>query len=211
MKKNSVMIVDDSRVAQELFTLYIKGSDRYELVWTERSAEFAESFDRNSSIDLILMDILMDRGPNGLLAAEKIKAVRPDIKIIAVTSMVDGEWMKRARQIGIESFWYKEISKETILNIMDRTMAGESVYPDSVPKHDKSINGAFSEELTSSELKVLRLMTAGFSNAEIARKLNISEHTVKSHVHNMLEKTGCANRTLLAIQARVNGIAVNVE
>lgn len=58
---------------------------------------------------------------------------------------------------------------------------------------------------------MLRLMTAGMPNAEIARRLNISESTVKSHIHNMLEKTGCENRTVLAIEARISGIAINID
>ena len=135
MSEVRVMIVDDSRVAQDLFTLYINNSEKYKLVRTEKSADFAERFSRAELIDLILMDILMDKGANGLIAAEKIKSICPEIKIIAVTSMVDGELLKRARKIGIESFWFKEVSKETILDVMDRTMAGESVYPDCVPKH----------------------------------------------------------------------------
>ena len=211
MSEVRVMIVDDSRVAQDLFTLYINNSEKYELVRTEKSADFAERFSRAELIDLILMDILMDKGANGLIAAEKIKSICPEIKIIAVTSMVDGELLKRARKIGIESFWFKVVSKETILEVMDRTMAGESVYPDCVPKHNKKINHAFSDELTEGELKVLRLMTAGMSNSKIAKKLGISESTVKNHIHNMLEKTGCENRTILAIEARVSGIAVNID
>ena len=74
MSKVRVMIVDDSRVAQDLFTLYINNSERYELVRTEKSADFAKRFSRAEMVDLILMDILMDRGANGLIAAEKIKS-----------------------------------------------------------------------------------------------------------------------------------------
>lgn len=52
------------------------------------------------------------------------------MKIVAVTSMPEASWIERAREIGIESFWYKEVEKESILDVMDRTMAGESIYPD---------------------------------------------------------------------------------
>ena len=54
-------------------------------------------------------------------------------------------------------------------------------------------------------------MTTGVSNAAIAKKLNISESTVKNHIHHMLEKTGCESRTALAIQARVSGIVISTE
>ena len=88
-------------------------------------------------------------------------------------------------------------------------MKGESVYPDSTPKVKLGL--AFSNEFTERELEVLRIMITGVSNAAIARKLNISESTVKNHIHNMLEKTGCESRTELAIEARVSGIVVNIK
>lgn len=119
----------------------------------------------------------MSYGSNGLDAAARIKKNRPDVRIIAVTSMPEVSWMKKAREIGIESFWYKEVSKETILDVMDRTMKGESVYPDSMPK--VMLGLAHSDEFTERELEVLRIMITGVSNATIARKLNISESTVK--------------------------------
>ena len=210
MEKTKVMIVDDSRVARELFEMYIKNSDNCSLVRVEESAMFADTFLKtNTDIELVIMDILMNDGSNGLEAAAKIKKIRPDIKIVAVTSMAESSWLKRAREIGIESFWFKETSKETIMDVINRTIAGESVYPDSTPRVKIKLAG--SEEFTEGELKVLRLMTAGMPNAEIARRLNISESTVKSHIHNMLEKTGCENRTVLAIEARISGIAINID
>ena len=151
----------------------------------------------------------MTDGSNGLDAAARIKKNRPDIKIIAVTSMPEASWLEKAREIGIESFWYKEASEETILEVMDKTMAGESVYPDSTPK--VRIGLADSGEFTERELEVLRIMTTGVSNAVIAQKLDISENTVKSHIRHMMEKTGCESRTELAIEARVSGIVISTE
>lgn len=210
MEKTKVMIVDDSRVARELFEMYIKNSNNCSLVRVEESAMFADTFLKtNTDIELVIMDILMNDGSNGLEAAAKIKKIRPDIKIVAVTSMAESSWLRRAREIGIESFWFKETSKETIMDVINRTIAGESVYPDSTPRVKIKLAG--SEEFTEGELKVLRLMTAGMPNAEIARRLNISESTVKSHIHNMLEKTGCENRTVLAIEARISGIVINID
>lgn len=209
MSKAKVMIVDDQFVSRQLFEMYLKSSENYELVYSLESAMFADTFVLKNKIDIVLMDILMGDGSNGLDAAERIKKNRPDTKIIAVTSMPEVSWIKRAREIGIESFWYKEVSKENILDVMGRTMAGESVYPDSAPKVRLGL--AASDEFTERELEVLRIMITGVSNAAIAKKLSISESTVKNHIHNMLEKTGCASRTELAIEARVSGIVVNIE
>ena len=106
----------------------------------------------------------------------------------------------------MESFWYKEASREPILSVMDRTMAGESVYPDSAPV--LTLGNARSVEFTPKELEVLREMTMGLTNNAIAEKLFIDVTTVKSHVTHMLQKTGFQNRTELAIQARVSGLVI---
>ena len=173
MEKIKVMIVDDQFISRQLFELYIKSSERYEIIYSIESAAFV----LKQSVDLVLMDILMNDGSNGLYAAERIRKNSPDTKIIAVTSMPEYSWMKKAREIGIESFWYKEAAKETILEVMDRTMNGESVYPDCVPT--VKIGLADSTDFTGRELEVLRVMTTGISNATIAKKLNITENTVK--------------------------------
>lgn len=209
MNKTKVMIVDDQFVSRQLFEMYIKSSESYELVFSVESAAFADAYVLKKPVDLVLMDILMSDGSNGLDAAARIKKNRPAIKIIAVTSMPETSWLKKAREIGIDSFWYKEASRDTILDVMDRTMAGESVYPDTPPT--VRLGFADSAELTDRELEVLRIMTTGVSNAAIAKKLHISESTVKNHIHNMLEKTGCESRTALAIEARVSGIVVNID
>lgn len=209
MRKVKVMIVDDQFMSRQLFEMYLQSSDRYEMVYSVDSAAFADVFVLRENIDLVLMDILMADGSNGLEAAAGIKKNSPNTKIIAVTSMPEASWLEKARKIGVESFWYKEASQETILEVMDRTMAGESVYPDSAPKVRLGL--ADSGEFTERELQVLRIMTTGVSNSAIADKLNISENTVKNHIRHMMEKTGCKTRTELAIEARVSGIVISTE
>ena len=209
MEKTKVMIVDDQYISRQLFEMIVKSSERYELVYSIESAVFADVFVLKNSVDMVLMDILMNDGSNGLDAAARIKKNRPNIKIIAVTSMPETSWLKKAREIGVESFWYKEASRETILDVMNRTAAGESVYPDAVPEVKLGFVG--SSEFTDRELEVLRVMTTGASNAAIAKKLGITENTVKNHIRHMMEKTGCTSRTQLAIEARVSGIVISME
>lgn len=209
MSKPRVMIVDDQFVSRKLFEMYVESAENYEMVYAVETAAFADAYVLKTPVDLVLMDILMADGSNGLDAAERIKKNQPGIKIIAVTSMPEASWLKRAREIGIESFWYKEASRETILEVMNRTMAGESVYPEEAPK--VCLGLASSEEFTGRELEVLRIMTTGASNAAIAKKLNISENTVKNHIRHMMEKTGCESRTALAIEARVSGMVISTK
>ena len=196
-----IMIVDDQFVSRELFKLYIEQSPDYEVLYCIDTAMFADTYVLKAPLDLVIMDILMKDGSNGLDAAEKIKKLKPEVKIVAVTSMPEVSWMDRAREIGIESFWYKEVSEETILDIIKRTLTGESIYPDSTPV--VTLGLAKSSEFTPREIEVLRLLTTGVGNDEIAEKLDISQSTVKTHVKHLLEKTGFETRTQLAIQSRV--------
>lgn len=207
--RTRVMIVDDQFVARKLFEFYLQDNNQYEVVCTAESAAYAEAFVMREAIDLIVMDILMSDDSNGLSAAAKIKQLRPDIKIVAVTSMPEASWLERARKIGIESFWYKEGAKDTILDVIERTMRGESVYPDQTPPVQLGL--ANSMEFTEREIEVLRVMTSGITNSAIADKLGITENTVKQHIRHMMEKTGCKSRTELAIEARVSGLVIPIK
>jgi len=209
MEKIKVMIVDDQSISRQLFEMYVKSSEKYELAFSVSSAAVVEVYLLKHSVDLVLMDILMNDGSNGLDAAERIKKLYPQIKIIAVTSMPERSWITRAKEIGVDSFWFKETDEETILSVMDRTMAGEHVYPGSTPV--VRLGAATSADFTERELEVLRVITTGATNAEVAQQLGISEYTVKSHVRSMLDKTGYRSRTELAIKARVVGLAISHE
>ncbi len=123
-----------------------------------------------------------------------------------VTSMPEVSFIERARQAGVDSFWYKEIQEQPILEIMDRTMAGESIYPDHAPI--VSIGNTVSTDFTDREIAVLREITGGLSNQEIGEKLGITERTVKMHITNMLQKTGFRTRLELAVRARTGGIVI---
>ena len=201
-----IMIVDDQFVSREMFKLYISQCPDYEVVYCVDTAMFADTYVLNSDLDLVIMDILMQDGSNGLDAAEKIKKLKPQLKIIAVTSMPEVSWMDRAKEIGIESFWYKEVSEETILEIIERTLVGESIYPMETPK--VKLGMITSADLTPREIQVLRLLTTGVGNDEIASRLGISLNTVKTHIQHLLDKTGFSSRTQLAIQARVTGFVI---
>lgn len=203
------MIVDDQFVSREMFKLYIDQCPDYKVLYCIDTAMFADTYVLKDDLDLIIMDILMEDGSNGLDAAEKIKKLKPDIKIIAVTSMPEISWMDRAKKIGIDSFWYKEVSEKTILEIIERTLAGESIYPEETPEVKLGLTK--STELTPREIQVLRLLTTGVGNDEIAEKLNISQNTVKTHIKHLLDKTGFNTRTQLAIQARITGFVIEED
>ncbi len=202
----NVMVVEDQAMPRQLFEAFIAMSDKYTLVHSIKNADMADVYCEKSDIDLILMDVCTELNSNGLDAAERIKAKHPEIKIIIVTSMPEFSYLERAKKIGVDSFWYKEVSEEPILSLMDRTMAGESIYPDKTP--DVKFGLIKSSDLTEKELVILRELTNGDTNAEIAEKLDISQYTVRDYIQIIMEKTGFRTRTELAVRARASGIVI---
>ena len=97
----------------------------------------------------------------------------------------------------VDSFWYKDISPENLIDVIERTMAGESIFPDKTPSVKLGL--ADSSELTAKEIEVLRFVCEGLEYSEIAERMHISQRTVKFHISNILSKTGYANKTRLAI------------
>ena len=197
----SVLIVDDSAIVRSLFETVINssGEGRYRIVEQLKSAAAAVQYVRQHRTDLVLMDVYTENRENGIEAAGEIKKCSPGTKVIVVTSLPEMSFIDKSREAGCESFWYKEHGDMTILEVMDRTMAGESVYPDASPTLD--IGCAKSVEFTRAEVDVLRLLCEGCSNKEIGEALSVSENTVKTHIKNMLSKAGYNKKYQLAIDA----------
>ena len=202
----NVLIVEDQDIPRELFEIYVKSSADFRHLISINSASAAVSVCKTNKVDLILMDVMTELGKSGLDAAEEIKKQFPQIKIIIVTSMPEYSWLSRAKAIGIDSFWYKDGQKEGLLDVMERTMAGERIFPDETPLI--RIGNATNHEFTERELDVLKELTTGDTNAEIAARLFISVATVKSHIQHLMEKTGFKTRTELVSEARGLGIVI---
>ncbi|MBP5293655.1 MAG: response regulator transcription factor [Clostridia bacterium] len=201
-----VLIVEDQEIPRELFKIYIDSSEKFEHLLSISNASAALSVCQTNRVDLILMDVMTELEHSGLDAAEEIKHAFPNIPIIIVTSMPEYSWLSRARKIGVNSFWYKDGQKDSLLDVMERTMAGEHIYPDETPLI--RIGNATNHEFTERELDILKELTTGDTNAEIAKRLYISVATVKSHIQHLMEKTGFKTRTELVSEARGLGIVI---
>ena len=195
--KYKVMIVEDQTMPRQLFELRVQASERFEVAISIDNAALADVYCLRFPVDLILMDVITRDGENGLDAAARIKRAFPQIKIIIVTSMPEAGYLDRAREAKVDSFWYKEISPEELINVMDRTMHGERLFP--MEKPTVKLGQATSADLTEGEIRVLRQVMEGLEYDEIAKALHISRSTVNYHISNILSKTGYANKTLLAI------------
>ena len=94
-----------------------------------------------------------------------------------------------------DSFWYKEIEGDELLDVMDRTMNGECVYPDETPA--VQIGNMPSTKISERELEVLRLMVEGNTDTAIAQRLFVSVPAIRYHITQLLQKTGYENRVKL--------------
>lgn len=204
MKK--VLVVDDQRMSRENMERAIAEMEGYTLSKSVFSAELAYFVCEQKPIDLVLMDVCTSGSMDGIDAAERIKQEFPAIKIVVVTSMVEESYIRRAKAAHVDSFWYKDISKEDLSEVIRRTMNGESLFPDKTP--DVQIGLARSCDLTEMEINVLRLVCEGYEYAEMAERLHISQRTIKYHMGNLLSKTGYSNKIQLAIAATQNSYIV---
>ena len=154
-----VLLVEDSRIARDIIENQILKSGRYALSASIENAANAEIACMHGSIDLILMDVCTADDESGLTAAAKIKKHFPYIRIIMMTSMPEYSFLQKAKDAGCDSFWYKEYGDLSLLDVMDRTMQGESVYPLETPVI--SVGLTTSNHFTDRELEVVRQLTLG--------------------------------------------------
>ena len=208
-KKVKVMVVDDQYIARSFFELHVQMSRKYELVNSIGSAEKAIAWCAEHPVDLVIMDVMMRQGLDGLTCAGIIKQNNPDVKVIVTTSTAESSWIEKARKAGAEGFWYKEYADISLTEMMDRIIAGETVYPDMPP--NPKFGESVKVDLSERELDVLRELTMNRTNEEIARDLNLSPSTVKHHIEHMLEKTGYKNRIDLAVNAKSLAVVVHDE
>jgi len=205
--KARVLVVDDQNISRGFFEMYVRASVNYELAAGLRTAQEAVRYVDENKVDLLILDVMMQDGIDGLTAAEMIKQKHPEVKIILTTSTSETSWEQKAKDAGIESFWYKEYDEHGLLEIMERTLNGESIYPADEPK--VPFGKITRADLTDREIEILRELTASRTNEEIAESLVISVNTVKRHIQNIMEKTGFESRLELAMNAKSIGLVVN--
>ena len=206
MSKIRTLIVEDQALNARLFEMILASSEQFVHAGTVKNATLAPVHCARGDVDLVLMDVYTELGSDGLTAAEIIKQEYPQIKIIVVTGIPEVSYISRARAAGVESFWYKEATDTELIDVMIRTMEGESIYPSETPLI--RLGDVDSHDLTKKELEVLRLIVQGDTNVEIAEHLTLSVETVKVHVKSLLSKTGFRTRTELAVRARESGLVI---
>ena len=201
---NTILVEDDLYI-QKHFAERLKSNDVFRLVGVYRDAFDAER-NCNSSIQLILMDVQTQHKHSGLAAAERIKKAFPNIKIVIVTSLVDPEVLAKAKTGAANSLWYKDHGTDELLDVINRTLGGENVFPNTSPAVE--MEGTMSDTFSPRQLDILRWYIRGLTYQEIADKFGISKNGVRWNLDDMVEKGGFPNREALVATAIENKLMV---
>ena len=114
----NVLIVEDQRMMRETMENYIKQKEGYRLAGSLAGASLAEKFCAANPVDLVLMDVCTENDESGFEATKVLKAQFPKVKVIIVTSMLDGSYLNRAREVGADSIWFKDVSREELMTCL---------------------------------------------------------------------------------------------
>lgn len=205
-----VLIVEDQKMAQENMEAIVQSSEGYILAGTISNAADAELVCMHKPVDLILMDVCTAYDESGIEACAIIKRKHPKIKVIIVTSMAEHTFIEKAKGANADSFWYKDASHNELIDVMERTMKGEHIFPDKTPEVRLGLSSSY--ELTNAEFEVLRALMQSTGDEDAAKMLGCTKANIRWHVGKILEKTGYRTRMeLLIAVAQKNLIIVTPD
>ena len=222
-RKARILLVDDNadhlRGVKELITL----ETSYDVVGTPTSANIAINLIKKYRPDLVLMDINMPE-KDGLQAIQEIGKLELGTKIIALSGYDDADLIFRAMKIGAKGYVLKTMASAQLIYAIDEVLNGKIYMPSALSsRFFEYFQQSFKDEvkssneenlltyLTSREEDVLDLLTQGNNYKCIAKKLFISETTVKTHVNNIFQKLQVNDRTQAVLYALNNGFANKVR
>jgi DNA-binding NarL/FixJ family response regulator len=198
-----VLIVDDHAIVRSGLAQLLETTDDLELVGAARDGEQAVTMAAELQPDVILMDLSMP-GTDGIAATGQIVAANPSAHVLVLTSFSDKTRILDALQAGAEGYLLKHSEPEVILTgIRDVVADGSPLDPKAarVLLTNRRSPGP-DTQLTVREQEVLDMIGDGLPNKTIARRLGISERTVKSHLTNIYQRLGVPNRTQAAVWAQ---------
>ena len=207
MMSIKILLVDDHHVVRHGLALLLNSEASFEVIGEATNGLEAVRLAQELSPDIIVMDLIMPI-MNGIQATEQILASAPDMRILILTSFSDQEYAIPVLEAGAAGYLLKENNPEELIDGINKIISGEKqIHPKITDELLAAIQQSrkptqFSHDaLTKRELQVLKEITNGKSNKEIASTLFITEKTVKTHVSNILCKLELQDRTQAAMYA----------
>ncbi len=212
-----VLIVDDQALFREGLETLLSIHKDIRVIGQASNGQEAINLAMNLHPDVILMDIQMPV-LNGVTATLRLKQSLPECRVIALTTFDDKETVFDVLRAGAVGYLLKDVGSAQLAESIRSTARGDSILEPSVaakvvaefsrvsPLVAATRSEVLPEPLSEREIQVLQLVTAGFSNREIAAKLFISTGTAKTHIHHLCGKLGVRNRTEAAIRAKELGL-----
>ncbi|MFD0698177.1 response regulator [Paenibacillus sp. GCM10027628] len=210
-----IVVVDDHAVVRSGLMSLLNGKHNMEVIGEAADGEEGIQAAQLLKPDVVLMDLNMPPGMDGLTATTELKRLMPDLAILVLTMHDDDEYLFRAIHAGASGYILKSAPHEELLLAIRSVAAGNAyLYPTATKrlmseyierlKHGEN-TGTY-ESLSEREKEVLALIAKGFSNKEIAEQLIISVKTVESHKSNAMEKLGLKTRPELVKFAVKKGL-----
>lgn len=216
MKKN-ILIVEDHELTRFGLKTTFENVDFVENLYEADSAETAIQIFNNNNIDIIIMDLGLPN-MNGIEATKQIRSANKDVKVIILTSHNDEKEVLNSLKAGANAYCSKEINPQRLIEVVSSVADGAAWFDPSIahvvlkasansPSFETNeTDNRKNYDLTSREAQILKLMTEGYSNMEIAQILVISINTTKAHVANILQKLEVDDRLQAALKALKNKI-----
>ncbi len=205
----AVMIVDDHRVVGQGVRSYLESFPDVKVVAVAQSGEQALRLLEESPPDVVVMDLLMPGGMDGIEATRQIRSRSPRSQVVALTASTDEARLVAVLRAGAIGYVRKDADPEVLLAAVRAAARGRSVIDPAIAGsvlQDLLARRIPGHELTDRELDVLRRLASGETNREIGDVLHISEETVKTHVGNILSKLHLSHRTQAVLYALKRGL-----
>ena len=201
-EKIRVIVVDDDPFVLQALRAYLNEAQEIEVLSTFGSAKDAFGFLRSYRVDVLITDVRMP-GMDGLQLLTKVKLEMPEVAVIVLTSFDEDEAMRAALDQKANGFLLKDSSPEEVIRaVIAAYRGGTTISPTSTSRLVSRFLRPVSTPrpgVTEAEQAVLVLLCNGYSNAEIAERLFVSEATVKSHVSHLMKKYKVSSRLKLVV------------
>ena len=196
-----VVLVDDHRVVTQSLKAWLESFPDIRVVGVAANGESAIDRIVEWSPDVVLQDLLMPGGIDGIETTKRIRQLCPSTRVIALTASIDEPRMTGVLRAGASGYVRKNAEPEALVDAVRAVAKGRTVIDPAAARALAEATDTPSESLTPREIDVLRLLALGQSNRDIAAALGVGEETIKTHVSRVLAKLHVDNRAQAIVEA----------